>query len=182
VSWPIGKNGYCDIPCHFCFFIAAVRYFLADFPVYLAALPKNRWFLLESHFWEPIVSLCIFLSEEEEKMKMAYDPNNMRDPNNPNMRDPIDPRLTTPELATPPQPRRSSTMVTLGALAVLILAGVFVWSQSGGPTTDPTTTSSTTPPAVTDQSPAPMTPMTPATPPANDAAPASPNNGTSTAP
>ena len=113
---------------------------------------------------------------------MAYDPNNMRDPNNPNMRDPIDPRLTTPELATPPQPRRSSTMVTLGALAVLILAGVFVWSQSGGPTTDPTTTSSTTPPAVTDQSPAPMTPTTPATPPANDAAPASPNNGTSTAP
>lgn len=114
---------------------------------------------------------------------MTYDPND-RNPElrprpdlDPNGAPRIDPNLIAPA-------RSSSSWVPFGALIVLILAGVFIWSQMGGPTTDPTTTSSTTtPPAVSDQAPAvqPMAPTTePATPPANNAAPASPTTGGTT--
>lgn len=116
---------------------------------------------------------------------MTYDPND-KNPElrpkpdlNPNVPPYIDPNLTPPARSTP-------SWVPFGAVIVLILAGVFIWSQMGGPTTDPTTTSSTaSPPAVSEQAPAvePMAPTTPATPPANDAAPATPApGGTTTTP
>ncbi|QXC50709.1 hypothetical protein KHC17_23220 [Agrobacterium salinitolerans] len=96
------------------------------------------------------------------------------DPNNPRPDRDLRPEVN---ISNEPRARTSSSWVPWLAIIVVVLVGVFVWSQMSGPTTDPATTSSTTPPAATDQAPAPMAPTAPATPPANDTAPASPNTG-----
>ncbi|MFK3777181.1 hypothetical protein [Agrobacterium sp. NPDC089420] len=96
------------------------------------------------------------------------------DPNNPRPDRDLRPEVN---IGNEPRARTSSSWVPWLAIIVVVLVGVFAWSQMSGPTTDPATTSSTTPPAATDQAPAPMTPTVPATPPANNAAPASPNTG-----
>jgi hypothetical protein len=93
------------------------------------------------------------------------------DPNNPRPDRDLRPEVN---ISNEPRARTSSSWVPWLAIIVVVLVGVFAWSQMSGPTTDPATTSSTTPPAATDQAPAPITP---ATPPANNTAPASPTTG-----
>ncbi|WP_425648036.1 hypothetical protein [Agrobacterium leguminum] len=96
------------------------------------------------------------------------------DPNNPRPDRDLRPEVN---ISNEPRARTSSSWVPWLAIIVVVLVGVFAWSQMSGSTTDPATTSSTTPPAATDQAPAPMAPTAPATPPANNTAPASPNTG-----
>ncbi|MFK0385267.1 MULTISPECIES: hypothetical protein [Rhizobium/Agrobacterium group] len=99
---------------------------------------------------------------------MTFDPGNPRPE-----------RDLRPEVNITNEPRARSSWTPWLAVIVVVLVGIFAWSQMSGPTTDPSTTSSTTPPAVSDQAPAPapMTPTTPATPPANNAAPTTPGTG-----